>query len=165
MNFINNKYKVGSGLVLVAALAYLNATFNIPIDQVLADAVFTARTLPKFLSAITILVCLLQMFIPARGAMDETISDTIAGFQWQPFLLLTGLMFLYSLTFSFFGFLVATFLFLFIGFAMLKEKRYLLSAAVSGGVALFMWLVLTRMFDIYLDPGDLYRFMAGVGNA
>jgi putative tricarboxylic transport membrane protein len=93
--------------------------------------------------------------------VDETLTVAVAGFQWKPCLLLTGLMLLYGLTFNFFGFLVATFLFLFIGFAILKERRFLLSAAVSGGVAVFMWAVLTQMFDIFLDSGDLYRFLAG----
>ena len=93
--------------------------------------------------------------------MDETISDAIAGFQWKTCVLLIGSMLLYSLTFKFFGFLVGTFLFLFIGFAILKEKRYGLSAAISGGVAVFMWVILTQMFDIYLDSGDLYRLLGG----
>ena len=161
MNFLDNKDKLGSGLILLFALGYLNATFDIPIDRMIAVEIFTARTLPTFLSIITIAVCLVLIFIPASGAADETISDAIAGFQWKPCLLLTGSMLLYSLTFKFFGFLVGTFLFLFIGFAVLKEKRYRLSAAVSGGVAVFMWAVLTQLFDIYLDSGDLYRLLVG----
>ncbi len=161
MNFFNNKDKVGSSIILLTALIYLNATFDIPINQVLGGEVFTARTLPIWLSIITIVVCLIQMFVPARGAVDETISDAIAGFQWKTCVLLTGSMLLYSLTFKFFGFLVGTFLFLFIGFAILKEKRYRLSAAISGGVAVFMWVLLTQVFDIFLDSGDLYRLLAG----
>jgi len=161
MRFFDNKDKLGSSLVLLFALIYLNATFNIPIDQMLASEVFTARTLPIFLSITAIVVCLFQIFVPASGTADETISDAIAGFQWQPCLLLTGSMLLYSLTFKFFGFLISTFLFLFIGFAILKEKRYVLSAAVAGGVVVFMWLVLTQMFDVYLDSGDLYRLLTG----
>ncbi len=160
MKFIDNKDKVGSGFILLFALIYLNAAFDIPVDQVLASEVFTARTLPIFLSLIAIVICLIQMFIPARGS-DEAKSVAIAGFQWKPCLMLTGSMLLYGLTFKFLGFAIGTFLFLFAGFAILKEKRYLLSAAVSGGVAVFMWVVLTQMFDIYLDSGDLYRLLAG----
>lgn len=160
MNFINNKDKVGSGFILLFALIYLNTAFDIPINQVLGDEALTARTLPIGLSIMTIVVCLVQIFIPARGAADETISDAIAGFQWGPFLLLIGLMLLYGLTFNFFGFFIGTFLFLFVGFAILKEKRYLLSAAISAAVAGFMWIVLTQMFEIYLDSGNLYRLLA-----
>ena len=161
MNFLNNKDKLGSSFILLFALGYLNATFDIPIDRMIAVEIFTARTLPTFLAIITIAICLVQIFIPARGATDEAISDAVAGFQWKPCLLLTGLMLLYGLTFNILGFLIATFLFLFIGFAILKEKRFLFSTAVSGGVAVFMWVVLTQMFDIFLDSGDLYRFLAG----
>jgi len=161
MKFLNNKDKVGSSIILLTALIYLNATFDIPINRVFGGEVFTARTLPICLSIMAIVVSLIQIFIPARGAVDETISDAIAGFQWMPCLLLTGSMLLYSLTFKFFGFLIGTFLFLFIGFAILKEKRYQLSAAISGGVAVFMWAILTQLFDIYLDSGDLYRLLVG----
>jgi hypothetical protein len=161
MNFINNKNRLGSSFVLLFALIYLNATFDISVDQFSASEIFTARTLPIFLSIMTIVVFLIQILITDRGATDETLSVAIAGFQWKPCFLLTGLMLLYGLTFKFFGFLIGTCLFLFIGFSFLKEKRYLLSAAVSGGVAVFMWLILTQLFDIFLDSGDLYRFMAG----
>jgi putative tricarboxylic transport membrane protein len=161
MKFLNNKDKVGSSIVLLFALIYLSATFDIPIDRMSTGEQFTARSLPIFLSILAIATCLIQIFIPVRGAADETISDAIAGFQWKPCLLLTVSMLVYGLTFQFFGFPVATFLFLFTGFAILKEKRYLLSAAISGGVAVFMWVVLTQVFDIYLDTGDLYRLVAG----
>ena len=61
MNFINNKDRVGSSLILLAALVYLNAAFEIPINQVMGDGVFTARTIPIALSSLTIVVCLVQI--------------------------------------------------------------------------------------------------------
>jgi hypothetical protein len=160
MNFINNKDKVGSSIILLFSLVYLNATLDIPINQVLNVEVLTARTLPIYLSTMAIIVCLIQMFIPVGEAADESIQEAIAGFQWKPCLMLTGLMLVYSLAFKIVGFAVGTFLFLFIGFTILKEKRYLRSAVISAAVALFMWVVLTQMFDIYLDSGDLYRLLA-----
>ena len=159
MNFINNKDKVGSGLILLFALIYLNASFDITVNQVIGNEVMTAKTLPTYLALLTIFVCMIQIFAPTRGAPDESISEAVAGYQWKPSILLAGLMLLYSLTFKFFGFLVGTFLFLLIGFFILKERRYLLSAAVAGGVTGFMWVILTQMFDIYLDSGDLFRLL------
>ena len=161
MNLLNNKDKLGSILILVFALAYLVSAFDIPIEESFANEIFSARTLPIFLAIITIAVCLFQIAMADRGSPDETIADAVAGFRWRPCLLLTGLMLLYGLTFEFFGFFAGTFLFLFAGFSILKEKRFLLSAAVSAGVATFMWAVLTQLFDIFLDPGDLYRLVAG----
>jgi putative tricarboxylic transport membrane protein len=164
MKFFNNKEKVGSAFVLLFALIYLNATFDIPIHKMIFIEIFNARTLPIFLAIATIIISLILIFMPGGGLSDETIADetmtdAVAGFQWKPCLLLTVLMLLYGLTFNFFGFLLATFLFLFIGFSILEEKRYRKSATVAGAVAFFMWAVLTQMFDIYLDSGDLYRLV------
>ena len=86
MNFFNNKDKVGSSIILLTALIYLNATFNIPINQLLGGEVFTARTLPIWLSIITIVVCLIQIFVHVRGAVDETLSCAFDGFQWRPYI-------------------------------------------------------------------------------
>ena len=159
MKFFNNKEKVGSAFVLLFALIYLNATFDIPVHKMIFIEIFNARTLPMFLAIATIIICLILIFMPGGGLSDETMTDAVAGFQWKPCLLLTVLMLLYGLTFNFFGFLLATFLFLFIGFSILEEKRYRKSATVAGAVAFFMWAVLTQMFDIYLDSGDLYRLV------
>ena len=159
MKFFNNKEKVGSAFVLLFALIYLNATFDIPVHKMIFIEIFNARTLPMFLATATIIICLILIFMPGGGLSDETMTDAVAGFQWKPCFLLTVLMLLYGLTFNFFGFLLATFLFLFTGFSILEEKRYRKSATVAGAVALFMWAVLTQMFDIYLDSGDLYRLV------
>jgi putative tricarboxylic transport membrane protein len=159
MKFFNNKEKVGSAFVLLFALIYLNATFDIPVHKMIFIEIFNARTLPMFLAIATIIICLILIFMPGGGLSDETMTDAVAGFQWKPCLLLTVLMLLYGLTFNFFGFLIATFLFLFIGFSILEEKRYRMSATVAGAVAVFMWAVLTQMFDIFLDSGDLYRLV------
>jgi len=161
MNFINNKDKVGSSLILLFALVYLNASVDISVYQVSAYEVMTAKSLPTYLALMTIFVCLVQIFVPTREAAGETISDAIAGFQWKPCLLLAGLMLLYSLTFKFFGFFIGTFLFLFTGFSILKEKRYLLSTTIALSVAGFMWIILTQVFDIYLDSGELFRLFGG----
>jgi len=161
MNFINNKDKVGSSIILLFAIIYLNVAIDLPTNRLLDYEVFTARTLPVGLAIIAIFVCLLQMFIPASNAEDETISTAIAGFRWRPCLLLTGLMLLYGLTFNFLGFSLGTSLFLFTGFSIMGEKRYLVSVAVSGAVTAFMWIILTQVFDIFLDPGNLYRLTVG----
>ena len=108
-----------------------------------------------------ILVSLLELFVSAEDNSEESLYTAIQGFQWRPCLQLTAAMFLYGMSFEFLGFLLATFLFLLVGFAILKEKRYLLSLAVAAGVALFMWLVLTQLFSIHLDSGEVYRMFFG----
>jgi len=161
MNFLNSKNKVGSSFILLFSLIYLAAIFEIPVNESLSYDVVSARTLPYCLALVAILVCLLQIFVSAEDDAEENLYAAIQGFQWQPCLQLTAAMFLYGMSFEFLGFLLATFLFLLVGFAILKEKRYLLSLSVAGGVALFMWLVLTQLFSIYLDSGEVYRMIFG----
>ncbi len=103
MKFFNNKEKVGSAFVLLFALIYLNATFDIPVHKMIFIEIFNARTLPMFLAIATIIICLILIFMPGGGLSDETMTDAVAGFQWKPCLLLTVLMLLYGLTFNFFG--------------------------------------------------------------
>jgi len=161
MNFLNSKTKVGSSFILLFSLIYLAAIFEIPVNESLSYDVVSARTLPYCLALVAILVCLLQIFVSAEDDAEESLQAAIQGFQWRPCLLLTAAMFLYGMSFEFLGFLLATFLFLLVGFAILKEKRYLLSLSVAGGVALFMWLVLTQLFSIHLDSGEVYRMFFG----
>jgi len=165
MNFLNSKNKVGSSFILLFSLIYLAAIFKIPVNESLSYDVVSARTLPYCLALVAILVCLLQIFVSAEDDAEddaeESLYAAIQGFQWQPCLQLTAAMFLYGMSFEFLGFLLATFLFLLVGFAILKEKRYLLSLSVAGGVALFMWLVLTQLFSIHLDSGEVYRMIFG----
>ncbi len=161
MNFLNSKNKVGSSFILLFSLIYLAAIFEIPVNESLSYDVVSARTLPYCLALVAILVCLLQIFVSAEDDSEESLHTAIQGFQWRPCLQLTAAMFLYGMSFEFLGFLLATFLFLLVGFAILKEKRYLLSLAVAAGVALFMWLVLTQLFSIHLDSGEVYRMFFG----
>lgn len=161
MNFFNNKNRVGSSLLLLFSLVYLNASFDIPLNPVLGNEVFTARTLPVALSVMAIVVSLIHLFMPVRHSNEESIQHAIKGFQWQPFLLLTVLMLFYGLTFNFFGFAIGTVVFLFIGFSILGERRYWLSAIVSVAIVAFMWVVLVNVFEIYLDSGSLYRIVGG----
>ena len=160
MKMINSKDKVGACIILLFALIYLAVTFDIPIGRIAGSEVFNARTLPIVLAITTIFLCLAQIFMPTKELASETISASIKGFQWRPCLLLIVLMLGYGLTFGVFGFALATFLFLFIGFLILGERRYFLSVAIAAGVAVAMWLLLTQLFDIYLDSGDLYRLLA-----
>ena len=77
--------------------------------------------------------------------------------QWKPVFFIIVLMTGYALLFSYLGFLIATFGFLIGGFYILGERRLLIPIAIAGSLALGMWLFLTQLFDLYLDPGDLYR--------
>ena len=80
-----------------------------------------------------------------------------AGLDWGRVGLLTLAMVLYGALFKPLGFILATTLFLAAGFMVLGERRPLLVLAVSGGVALGFWAVMSRLLGLYLAPGEVFR--------
>ncbi|MDG1773582.1 MAG: tripartite tricarboxylate transporter TctB family protein [Oceanicoccus sp.] len=156
---IDNKDKVGAALLLVFALFYFRYSFDIPADPTAVGEFFTPRTLPTGLAILTIICSLVQLFMPANDSENLSIRDAVAGYQWKPMILLTSLMVVYSLSFSFLGFILATLLFLCIGFIILGEKRLMLCFSIAAGLVLFMWGMLTQLFGLYLDDGSLYRII------
>jgi putative tricarboxylic transport membrane protein len=70
-------------------------------------------------------------------------------------------MIAYGLALEWLGFLVATTLFLLIGFWLLGERRPKIMLAVSVPFTLGFWLLLTQALDIYLAPGQILYMFGG----
>lgn len=164
MHLLNNKDRVGSLLLLVFSFVYLRHAFSLPLDPTAGAESFSARTLPIGLSVTAIAFALVELLLSVRRAHDSRISAAVEGFKWQPTLLLVWLMAIYSFVFDTLGFILSSYLFLQFGFLILGERRLLLSAIVAASLVMFLWLMLTKAFGIYLDSGDLYRFLAGLIN-
>ena len=147
--------------MLLFAVVYFNATTHIPEGRVIQGEVFTSRTLPSILAISTIILCLVQLFAPTKSADDVSLLKTVRRFQWRPFLHLMGLMLLYGFLFDYLGFILATALFLFFGFRVLGERRLVRSATIAAVMAFSFWALLTQLFEIHLDMGDLIRQVIG----
>ena len=165
---LDNKTRLGSILLLLVAIAYLQLSFSVPIDTSFSDEAFNARTMPRALAIATIICALSQLaFSRAASADDsapestdnERLSSSLVATNWRPVLGLLGLMFIYSLCFEWLGFMLAGAGFLFCGFLLLGERRYGLAALVAFGLVGGLWAALTQLFGLYLDHGDLYRLI------
>ena len=161
MGVLDNKTRIGAAILLLFAVIYFSATTHIPEGRAIRGEVFTPRTLPSILAISTIILCLAQLFAPTKSADDVSLLKTVRRFQWRPFLHLTGLMFLYGILFDYLGFVLATALFLFFGFRALGERRLVRSATIATAMTLSIWALLTQLFDIHLDIGDLVRQVIG----
>lgn len=162
VSIVDNRTRVGSFLILVFSLCYLRAIFDIPVDTAWAEEHVTSRTLPMGLAIASIAFALIQLFQPAVKGSDMSVSSAVEGFHWRPMVLLVVLMLAYALGFHVLGFVLGTFLFLLAGFWVLGERRPLVSILVSGGLSLFMWIMLTRVFGLFLESGSLYRHLVGL---
>lgn len=162
MNLLNHKDRIGSLLILVFSIAYLKYALNLPLDPTAGDESFNARTLPVGLSIAAISFALLELLASFRRAGDNCINAAVQGFSWLPTLLLVLSMAVYALVFDTLGFILSSYLFLQSGFLILGERRFLLSSLIALALVMFLWSMLTQAFGIYLDSGDLYRFIAGL---
>lgn len=171
MKVIVTKDRIGALLLLAFATFYLYKSFAISLDPTAADTLFTPRTLPITLAILAVICSLVQLLIPPSQSLDsakdnpanspltELFMRALNKLQWRPVLLLIVLMTGFALSFSYLGFAIASFAFLMGGFYILDERRLLLSTAIAGGLVGGMWLLLTQLFDLYLDSGDLYRLL------
>lgn len=161
MRALDNKDRVGGLLILAFSLVYLRYALVLPLDPLAGGETFTSRTMPIGLSIAAIAFSIIQIFISVQARDGNRISDAVQGFNWLPTLLLILLMAAYSLLFDFLGFIVASYLFLHIGFLILGERRILLSTIVAGGLVAFLWVMLVQVFGLYLDSGNVFRAMVG----
>ena len=161
MQILDNKDRVGGLLLLAFSVAYLRYAWVLPLDPTATSGSFTPRTLPIGLAVAAILFSLIQLLLSTRVKSDSRISTAVKGYKWKPMLLLVAVMTVYSLVFDLLGFLLSSFLFLQLGFLILGERRILLSAGIAAGLVFFLWAMLTQVFGLYLDVGDLYRTLFG----
>lgn len=161
MQLLDNKDRIGCLLILAFSLAYLRYALVLPLDPTAGVESFTPRTMPTGLSVAAILLSLVQLLMPSRQQGDARLSTAVRGFDWKPTLLLITAMAVYVVLFDTLGFLLSGFLFLLSSFLILGERRLPVAAAVAASLVLFLWAVLTQLFGLYLDSGDLYRLIAG----
>ena len=161
MQLLDNKDRIGGVLLLAFSLVYLRYALDLPIDETAGDTSFSARTLPIGHSVSAIVFSLIQLFNSLRASDANSISGAIRDYRWKPMVLLTSLLVAYAQFFELLGFILSSFIFLVTGFLILGERRLIFSAAVAGGLLLFLWLMLAKVFGLYLDSGNLFRAMAG----
>lgn len=158
VTWFDNGNRIGALLLLVFAIAYLRQAFSIPLDPTASEA-FTPRTLPIGLASAMIVLACVQLLLPQAGS--EGLVASLRGFRWRPAAALVVLMLAYALGFAWLGFAVASFLFLLLGFRALGETRLVVGVAIAGGLVLFLWVMLTQAFGLYIDNGALLRWLVG----
>ena len=150
-----NRERLGGLVFLLLSLFYgWGATRipSLPIDEMEA---MNARSLPYLLTALGVAMSL-TLFFRGSAVADEGSTDAAPAY-WSTALALLGLVVAYGLLLEWFGFLVCTGLFLFAGFGLLGERRWLLSALVAGGLVLALWAMLVLGLGIYLAPGRMWN--------
>lgn len=146
----------GAIFFLAVSAAYIALAFDIELWPGAEAAPFTPRTMPFGIGATGVAIALLMLFKAprqAQGGEERGPLERLRGLQWGRVIRLALLMVVYGLTIKPIGFILSTAVFLFAGFAVMGERRWVRMTAIALAVTLGFWSVLSLMLDIYLDPG------------
>jgi len=117
---------------------------------------FTARTLPYLLTAAGIVMSLLLIVMSPAAPCNESACENESRLDWRLLSAFVLLMAAYGLGLTWLGFVLATSLFLLGGFWLLGERRKAVLLGASFPFVTLFWLLLTKVLDIYLEPGYLF---------
>lgn len=147
-------------IILCIAMAYGYAAF-FTMDALLPP--FMQRnpvwpsTFPKIIAVFSILAALLILLgvektPEAQNSEGDMTFSKIGSYDWPQALGLLGLMVFYALALRPIGFLLATFLFLFLGAMILGERRFIPLVLISAISAASVWYLVEGVLGIYLRP-------------
>lgn len=153
-------------VILLICVAYGYAAY-FTMDQLLPPILQRSpiwpSTFPKALAVGGALLSLaivlgLEKDVPKEGSGDLSFSK-LGEYKVGQALILLGLMVAYALLLRPLGFLASTFLFLFIGSAVLGERRFVLMIVVATIATGSVWYLVDSVLGIFLSP--LPSFMNG----
>lgn len=149
-----SKDRLGGLLLLAFSLAYGWVSQDIRLLPFQAKAAFHARTMPEVLAVLAVGLSVLIILFP--GSADR---PKFSGLNWPLGFAFLALMSAYGLLVRPLGFLLATSLFLMIGFALLGERKIWLLAIVAIPAVVAFWALMTMGLDVFIEP--LPSFMKG----
>ena len=157
------KTRVGSLFFLVFSTIYLYQSYNIHILAGLNYDAMTARTFPYYLGIFGILVSLLMLLFTFLSVDVEDMFDwgNLKTFDFKKGLYFIGAMFFYGFTIRTLGFIIATIIFLIIGFKILEEKSWKTVLLTSFGVSIIFWFLLTQVLGVYIEQGMVFDYLIG----
>ena len=153
-----SKDRIGALLLLVFCSAYWALAYDIHMLPFQRNAAFNAQTMPEALGVLGVILSLAIIVMP--GSQEKL---NLSGFNWGKGATMLALMVFYGLTIRPLGFIIATTIFLMVGYAALGERRPLILLAASLPIVVAFWLLMTQGLDIYIAP--LPAFLGGAGDA
>lgn len=160
-HFIDNKGRVGAVFILVFSCVYLNLALQLVTDSMTGDDFFTSRTLPVSLAVLSIFCCIAKILLPVTEETHDSISDEVEGYAWKPTFWVVLITSIYTLSFNYLGFVLATIMLLHAGFMVLGESNWKKSLLIAIAITMSLWLTLTQIFALHLPAGNLYYSFVG----
>lgn len=136
--------RIGGLIMLAFSIAYAVLISDIPV-LVHQAGDFNARSLPVALATAAIVLSF-GMILCGGGELQWP------AMRWRLGAAFLLLMSVYGLALRPLGFIPSTVAFLGIGLWLMGERRVMVIIAVSGGLGLGIWLLLTQLMGVWLAP-------------
>jgi len=158
------KNRIGSLFFLIFSATYFYYSFDIRIMQVGYIEVMTARTFPYYLGVLGISVSILMLILSfVKFDVDDIFDfEKFKTFDFKKGLYFVLAMLFYGYTIRTLGFIIATIIFLIIGFKILEERNLKIIIFTSFGVSIVFWLLLTQVLGVYMAQGMIFDQLIGV---
>lgn len=78
---------------------------------------------------------------------------------WATAILLVVLMLVFGLTMKWLGFIVASIIFLLVGFWILGERRKKLMFFAAIPLVIVLWCIMSLLLGVYIAPGEIFYQM------
>ena len=154
---------IGSVFFLAFSCFYFYNVSNIKTMPGSQFSVMTASTFPFYIGIVGILVSLALLVITILDKNDKdylTISF-LKTLDFKKAISFILLMIFYGFTMRSLGFVLATMIFLAVGFFILKERNLKRIFLISTTVPIVFDLLLNNLLGVYIDPGMVFDFLAG----
>jgi len=149
--------KVGALIMLLFSVAYGLLATKIPLTFLSREETFTARTMPYALAAMGVFLSLAILILPtADPEGKKSLGEVTKGMDWSTAILLVVLMMAFGLTMKWLGFIIASIVFLLVGFWILGERRKKLMLLAAIPLVLVLWGIMSVLLGVYIAPGEIF---------
>ena len=151
-----NYTRISAFIFLLIFLIYSYLAGEIRVFAFDENADFNARTFPKLISYLGIIVSLLTL------VLSKNEEENMSQYEWISVIILFALVFSYGLLIKTIGFFVSTNLFLIISYLYLGVRNYKVIIFSSFPVVAALQFMLHGLLDVYIrDP--FLQFLGGIG--
>jgi putative tricarboxylic transport membrane protein len=156
------KNTIGSLFFLAFSAFYFYSVFGIKKMPGAQFEVMTAQTFPFYVGISGIVISIILLIISFIEKEKIVLSLTyIRSLDLKTTFYFIVLMLFYGFIMKPLGFVIATIIFLTLGFLILKEKNIKKILLISVSVSVGFYLLLNNALGVYIDSGELINSLLG----
>ena len=156
------KSTIGSLFFLAFSIFYFINVFSIKKMPGGHYEVMTASTFPYYIGLAGIIISSIILLFSFIEKDEDVLSlSYLKTLDFKTTTYFVGAMLFYGYTIRSLGFIIATIIFLLIGFVLLKERNVKRILLISVSVSVGFYILLDGVLGVYIEPGLIADYFAG----